>query len=86
MSLGIRLTRLAPLRTANLPAADMPERLDRIDPASELPEDPGSRKRGGGAKSSAVKVPDLRSRWGLGITARSSYEPTNGVCGLTAGL
>lgn len=58
-SLGILLTRYAPLRTAILPAADMPERLERMEPASDALE-PGSRKRGGGAKSSAVKVPDLR--------------------------
>jgi len=36
----------------------MPERLDRIEPASE-PES-ALRKRGGGAKSRAVKVLDLR--------------------------
>ena len=59
-SLGIRLTRYAPARTAILLVVDMPERFERIDPASEAP-DPGSRKRGGGAKSRAVKVPDLRS-------------------------
>lgn len=41
-------------------AADMPLRLLRMEPASE----PASLllKRGGGAKSSAVKVPDLRSK------------------------
>lgn len=59
-SFGILLTRYAPLRTAQLPAADIPDRFDRIDPASEA-FDPGSRNRGGGAKSRAVKVPDLRS-------------------------
>jgi len=85
-SLGILLTRLAPVRTANLPAADMPERLDRMDPASDILEPAGSRMRPGGAKSRAVKVLELRSKWGLGITARSSKAPTNGVCGRTLGL
>ena len=63
----------------------MPERFDRIEPASD-PLEPGSRNRGGGAKSRAVNVPDLRSMCGLGIGARSSYVEANGVWGLTAGL
>jgi hypothetical protein len=71
ISLGILLTRLAPLATAYLPAADIPERLDRIEPASDALE-PGSRNLGGGAKSRPVKRPDLRSKCGLGRTARSS--------------
>ena len=86
ISLGILLTRFAPVRTAILPAADIPERFDRMDPASEALA-PGSRIRGGGAKSSPVNVLDLRSMClyrleivfvqeggthGLGITARSS--------------
>src|SRR3954447_6981660 len=85
MPLGILLTRLAPLATACLPAADMPERLERIEPASDALE-PGSRNLGGGAKSRPVNNPDLRSMWGLGITARSSYELAKGVCGRTDGL
>jgi hypothetical protein len=82
---GILLTRFAPLATANLPAADIPERLERIEPASDAPE-PGSRNLGGGAKSRPVKVPDLRSKCGLGITAKSSCALANGVCGRIAGL
>lgn len=61
ISLGILLTRYAPLRIAILPALDMPDRLERIEPASDALE-PGSRKRGGGAKSRAVKVLELRSK------------------------
>ena len=71
---------------ANCALFDMPERLERIEPASEARDEPGSRNFGGGAKSSAVKVPDLRSKWGLGMTAKSSYELARGVCGRTAGL
>jgi len=85
ISLGILLTRFAPLATAYRPAADMPERFERIDPASEE-LDPGSRNLGGGAKSRPVKAPDLRSMCGLGITARSSKELASGVWGRTAGL
>jgi hypothetical protein len=58
-SAGILLTRFAPLRIAILPAWDIPERFDRIDPASD-PVAPGSRIRAGGAKSKAVNMPDLR--------------------------
>lgn len=78
ISLGILLTRLAPLATAFRPTADIPERFERIEPASEAFE-PGSRNLGGGAKSRAVKRPDLRSMCGLGITARSSNELASGV-------
>jgi hypothetical protein len=85
ISLGILLTRLAPLAMAFLPTADMPERFERIDPASDALE-PGSRNLGGGAKSRPVKRPDLRSMCGLGITARSSNELASGVCGRTDGL
>lgn len=46
-------------------AADMPLRLLRMEPASEAVSLPLN--RGGGAKSSAVKVPDLRRRWLRGI-------------------
>jgi len=42
-------------------AADMPLRLLRIEPASEAVS--LLLNRGGGAKSKAVKVPDLRRRW-----------------------
>lgn len=56
---GSLLTRFAPLRIAIRPAADIPERLERIEPASDA-FDPGSRKRGGGAKSRPVKRPDFR--------------------------
>ena len=58
-SAGILLTRFAPLRIAILPTCDMPERLERIDPASDPPP-AGSRIRPGGAKSKAVNMPDLR--------------------------
>jgi hypothetical protein len=85
ISLGILLTRLAPLATACLPIADMPERLERIEPASEALE-PGSRNLGGSAKSRPVKVLDLRSMCGLGITGKSSKELAKGVCGRTDGL
>ena len=63
-SFGILLTRLAPLRIANCALFDMPERFERIEPAAEPGRDdgPSLRNFGGGAKSSAVKVPDLRSR------------------------
>ena len=76
--LGILLTRLAPLAIAFLPTADMPDRLERMEPASDAFE-PGSRNFGGGAKSRPVKRPDLRSKCGLGSTARSSKELANGV-------
>jgi hypothetical protein len=85
ISLGILLTRLAPLAMAFLPTADMPERLERMEPASDALE-PGSRNLGGGAKSRPVKRPDLRSMCGLGMTARSSKELARGVCGRTDGL
>jgi len=83
--LGILLTRLAPLAIAFLPTADMPDRLERMEPASDAFE-PGSRNLGGGAKSRPVKRPDLRSKCGLGSTARSSKELANGVWGRKAGL
>lgn len=60
-SLGIRLTRYAPARMLSNCLADMALRLLRMLPASEAVALEG--KRGGGAKSSAVKVPDFRSRW-----------------------
>ena len=59
-SLGMRLTRYAPVRTACCERADKALLLLRIDPASEVVS--SFRKRGGGAKSRAVNVPDLRSR------------------------
>ena len=59
-SFGIRLTRYAPARMLWLVRADTPLWLLRIDPESEAVS--LFLKRGGGAKSSAVKVPDLRSR------------------------
>lgn len=52
----------------------MPLRLLRIEPASEAVSLP--LKRGGGAKSRAVKVPDLRRRWlicGLAIILGMLY-------------
>ena len=63
-SFGILLTRLAPLRIAYCALFDMPERFERIEPAAEPGREgvPSLRNFGGGAKSSAVKVPDLRSR------------------------
>lgn len=61
VSVGSRLTRFAPDRTLNTCAGDMaPDRLLRMLPASPLTV-PSSRNRGGGAKSSPVNVPDLRS-------------------------
>jgi hypothetical protein len=47
---------------AILPAADIPDRLERMDPASDA-LDAGSRIRAGGAKSKAVNKPDLRRAW-----------------------
>src|SRR5690242_5492964 len=54
-SFGIRLTRLAPLRMANCALLDMPDRLERTEPAAEPGRDegPSLRNLGGGAKSSA---------------------------------
>lgn len=59
-SFGMRLTRYAPARILWLVRADTPLWLLRIEPESEAVS--VFLKRGGGAKSSAVKVPDLRSR------------------------
>ena len=59
-SFGMRLTRYAPARMLWLVRADTPLWLLRIEPESEAVS--LFLKRGGGAKSSAVKVPDLRSR------------------------
>lgn len=56
-SVGTRLSRKAPFRTAFWCAADKPDRLLRMLPAS-LPASLFL-KRGGGAKSSEVKVPDF---------------------------
>lgn len=59
---GRRLTRFAPDRTANMAVLDIPDRpelFDRMDPASDAVS--ALRKIfGGGAKSRAVNVPDLR--------------------------
>lgn len=59
-SLGIRLIRYAPERMLSSCLADMALRLLRILPASEAVALPA--KRGGGAKSRAVKVPEFLSR------------------------
>lgn len=59
MSPGRRLTRPAPLRMANSLTLDTPLRLDRMEPASDM--ESLSLILLGGAKSRAVKVPDLRS-------------------------
>jgi hypothetical protein len=59
-SVPILLTRYAPFRMPSLPALDIPERLDRIEPASD-PLDPGSRIRGGGANSKPVYSFEARS-------------------------
>ena len=59
-SFGMRLTRYAPARMLWFVRADTPLWLLRIEPESEAVS--LFLKRGGGAKSSAVKVPDLRSR------------------------
>ena len=56
---GIRLTRYAPWRIAFCWTVEMPLRLLRMLPASLLVS--VVLMRGGGAKSRAVKVPDLRS-------------------------
>jgi hypothetical protein len=55
----MRLTRYAPARMLCNWAADIPDRLDRILPESLLVS-VLDLKRGGGAKSSAVNVPDFR--------------------------
>lgn len=59
-SFGMRLTRYAPARMLWFVRADTPLWLLRIEPESEAVS--LFLKRGGGAKSSAVKVPELRSR------------------------
>jgi hypothetical protein len=61
-SFGMRETRYAPVRWAyscRLDTVDTPERPERIEPASDMPS--SFLKRRGGAKSSDVKTPDLRS-------------------------
>jgi hypothetical protein len=58
MSCGILETRYAPFLMALLVIWDTPERFDRMDPASLAFS--GSLNLRGGAKSRAVKVPDLR--------------------------
>ena len=60
-SRGMRLTRYAPVLMLCSCMRESPERLLRILPVS-LIVSPGTWSRPGGAKSSAVKVPDLRSR------------------------
>lgn len=60
-SFGRRLRRWAPARRANAWAWDMPLRPLRMLPAS-LPLSM-LRRRAGGAKSRAVKVPDFLKRW-----------------------
>ncbi len=55
----MRLTRYAPARMLCSWAADIPDRFDRILPDSLLVS-VLDLNRGGGAKSSAVKVPDFR--------------------------
>lgn len=55
----MRLTRYAPARMLCNWAADIPDRFDRILPES-LRVSVLDLKRGGGAKSSAVNVPDFR--------------------------
>lgn len=58
-SFGIRLTRYAPARMLCNCCADIALRLLRILPASEAVS--LLLKRGGGAKSRPVKVPDFRN-------------------------
>jgi len=82
-SLGIRLTRYAPLRMAPSCTFEIPLLLLRILPASLMLS--GSLILLGGAKSSPVKVPDLRSTCGLGMAASSSKALTVGVNTGTAG-
>lgn len=50
--------------------ADIPERLLRMLPVSLIVS--GPRKRGGGAKSKAVKVDDFRNAWLLTMLVKSS--------------
>lgn len=61
MSPGRRLTRYAPLRMAADCMAETPLRLLRILPES-LPVSPSPLILRGGAKSSAVNVPDFLRR------------------------
>ena len=61
-SFGMRETRYAPVRMACsclVETVETPERPERIEPASDMPS--SFLKRRGGAKSSDVKTPDLRS-------------------------
>lgn len=80
---GNLLTRYAPFLTASCWTCDIPLLVLRMEPASLILS--WSLNLRGGAKSRAVKVPDLRRRCGLGIGARSSNAETRGVCGLTEG-
>ena len=64
MSVGNLLIRFAPERTAKRAVLDMPDRpdiFDRTDPVSEMGDWSPRKILGGGAKSRAVNVPDLRS-------------------------
>ena len=61
MSLGRRLTLYAPARIASRWTVEMPLRLLRMLPES-LPVSPNL-NRPGGAKSSAVNVPETRREW-----------------------
>lgn len=80
-SLGIRLTRYAPARMLSSCLADIALRLLRMLPASEAVALEG--KRGGGAKSSAVKVPDFLSRW---LGRHVSWRRTDRDSTITYGL
>lgn len=78
---GRRLTRYAPLRMAPSCACDTPLRLLRMLPASLIVS--GSLNRLGGAKSSPVNVPDLRSKClSEGLVVRGSRRGDSMTYGL----
>jgi len=80
---GRRETLYAPLRMLCRCMAVIPLWLLRMLPASLISV--SLRNLRGGAKSRAVKVPDLRSECGLGMEARSSKDEARGICGETLG-
>jgi hypothetical protein len=81
MSCGRRLTRYAPLRMAPSCICETPLRLLRMLPASLMVS--GSLNRFGGAKSSPVNVPDLRSKC---LSGRLAWMVRRGGYGITYGL
>jgi len=77
-SLGIRLTRYAPVRMWCRCTADMAEWLLRMLPVSLMLSAPRN-TRPGGAKSNDVNVADFLNAWGLGSMARSSKDDASGI-------